>query len=225
MHGLNHSLLLIVLILILALIVGYLFVALPIRLHIVYKGKGNAHSLVLRFQILNGSLGFTTKFAVGQKGEKKAEVGVAKRAALKFLRHMKRKSQGSQLNTLNEVKYYFTSLKKLLTYIQIFMQHCFCKRFVLSTTVGFNDYAATGFATGLLWAVQGCLIGYIFRQLRFLPPDGPIVRVIPKFGKAEFEIDLDCILETHLGHIMIQLMKFLWWWYHIFLNRSTRRWN
>lgn len=216
MYGLNHSLLLIMLVLILVLIIGYLFVSLPIRLHIVYKGKGNAHSLVLRFQIFKGSLGFTTKFAVGQKGEKKAAVGVAQRAALKFLRHMKRKSQGVQLNTLSEVKYYYTSLKKFLTYIQIFMQHCFCKRFVLSTTVGFSDHAATGFVTGLIWAFQGCLIRYIFRQIRFLPPGGPIVRVIPKFGKAEFEIELDCILETHLGHIMIQLMKFLWWWYQIF---------
>lgn len=221
MHRLNLFLLLIALF----AVVVYLLFALPLELHIMYKGKGKRHSLLLRFQIFNGRIGVGTKFLFGQKiKSEEPKVGLAKRTGIKLFSRMKRKYHRRNPRSLYEIKFYYLTLKKLMNFIQVFMRHGVCKRFAWDTTVGFNDYAATAISTGLLWALKGYIIGCISRWLKILPP-GPRFHVVPQFGKAGFEISLDCILETRLGHIMIQLMKFLFWWLQIFLKRSTRRWK
>ncbi len=215
MHGLDFSLVLIALL----AVVVYVLIALPIQLHIKYKGKGKKHSLLLRFQIFNGRIGFGTKFLFGRQiKSEEPKVGLVKRTGIKLFSRMKRKSHRRSLRSLNEIKFYYLTLKKFINFIQVFMRHSVCKRFAWNTTVGFNDYAATGMATGLLWVLKGYIIGCISSWLRILPP-GPRFRVVPKFGKTDFEISLDCILETRLGHIMIQLMKFLLWWFQISLNK------
>jgi len=223
LRGLNFFLLLIALL----AIVVYVLIALPIQIHLMYEGKGKRHSLLLRFQIFNGRIGVGTKFLFGQQIESELpKLGQVKKTGIKLFSRFKRTSRRRNINSLNEVKFYYLTVKKFINFIKVFMRHSVCKRFAWDTTVGLKDYAATGIATGLLWALKGYIIGCLSRWLRILPP-GPRFRVVPKFGKTDFEISLDCILETRLGHIMIQLMKFLFWWIQISLNKkgSTRRWK
>lgn len=210
LNGLSHSAQLALLLLVMLSLVAYLLVALPVRLHVVYRGNGKTHSIVVRFHIVNGC--FTVEFAAKPNEREKIEIFIGKRAKLRFFRHEGQKIEGSRLPALSEVVSCYRSLKEIFEQILSFMRRCFCRRLVLSSSVGFNDYALTGFAAGLLWSLQGYLLRYLLRCLKF-SSEGPVVRVTPYFGKEIFEVCLDCILETHLGNIMVQLVKFFLWWH------------
>lgn len=199
----------------------FLAVSLPVRLHVMYSGDGKKHSVVVRFYIVSSFL--AVEFAARpDEREKKAEIIIGRRARLLFFRHGGEKSEGDRSFALSEVVRRYRSLKEIFEQILLFMRRCFCRRLVLSSSVGFEDYALTGFAAGLLWAFQGCLLRCLLRELKF-SSEGPVVRVTPHFGKEIFEVCLDCILETRLGNIMVQLVKFFFWWQRRLLQSSVRR--
>lgn len=73
-------------------------------------------------------------------------------------------------------------------------------RFNWSTTLGFEDPALAGLATGLVWAVKGAALGIIQRGYGFA--EEPRVEVHPSFFCPARETLLDCIFEIRLGHII-----------------------
>ncbi len=111
------------------------------------------------------------------------------------------------LLSLRELRFYYLKFKQYSFFIRELLQKSFCPRLFWETTIGFADCAATGIATGVAWSWKGVVLGYLSRFLK-MAPNGIRIRVIPDFGKPRFEIKLDCILETRLGHIIIGLFRF-----------------
>jgi hypothetical protein len=99
-----------------------------------------------------------------------------------------------------------TGIKRSIGVFKLLLRRSVCSRLLWETGFGLDDYAATGMITGLIWAGKGLVMGTLSRYLR-IRPAGVRVAVVPQFGGACYASNLDCILETSLGHIILVAFK------------------
>ncbi|MBM7623557.1 DUF2953 domain-containing protein [Sporohalobacter salinus] len=84
-----------------------------------------------------------------------------------------------------------------------------CKRLNWKTEFGIKNPAATGVATGLLWAIKNNL--YAFLALKAEEVTEPNFKVIPNFNQVnELEVEFESIFSIHLGKIISRGLKIIW---------------
>lgn len=197
---------------------GFLLVVMPVEIRLLYRGKAGGHSLSLRFGLFRGKLGIGTKliFDRGKKG-------------FRLVERLKIKSPGGagckeRRHTPSSPGGVFAGMaryQKLLKYTGRFMKNSICKRLIWETDLGFQDYALTGVAAGMIWAGKGLALGYLSRFLK-INPQVVRVHVTPHFGSPRLETSLDCILMTRLGHIISTFSYILIWWIKITWYNNRR---
>ncbi|MEG6616264.1 DUF2953 domain-containing protein [Peptococcaceae bacterium 1198_IL3148] len=90
--------------------------------------------------------------------------------------------------------------------IEYLLEHTQCQRLKWCTKFGIGDAAATGYATGALWVLKTTVLGKLFKFVQ-PPPSQPTLLVQPNFDKTEICLDVDCIFEVRIYHIMVAGMK------------------
>jgi hypothetical protein len=191
---------------------AFLLLALPVQIRFLFERKGGKHSLFLRVGIFNGKIGIGTKFFTGAKQKARSgRLKVIGKLRVKSVSQPHRVARLHRLLSLREFYFYYRKMKRIRLLFQDFLRKSYCSRLHWETTVGLTDYAATGIATGMAWAWKGILLGFISRSVA-ISPSGMKILVSPDFGKPHFESRLDCILETRLGHIIIEFLRFFAWW-------------
>lgn len=84
-----------------------------------------------------------------------------------------------------------------------------CKRLKWRTEFGIENPAATGVATGLLWAVKNNLYSFLsFKADEVVEPE---FKVIPNFNQVnELEVKFESIFSLRLGNIISRGLKIIW---------------
>lgn len=181
--------------------------ALPAQIRFVFNGRDRIWKGQLRLGIFNGKLGFKIGFPHPRKIPKRRTV-LARNGAggrYKFQSGINRASVNFfvQWRRWRDV---ITGIKRSIGVFKILLHRSVCSRLLWETGFGLDDYAATGMTAGLLWAGKGLLISLLSRHLR-IRPAGVRIAVVPQFGGACYASNLDCILETSLGHIILVAFK------------------
>jgi hypothetical protein len=181
--------------LLLLLLAILLLPLLPVQTRINYQGGDQGHALRLRIGLFSYRIGVGTSLAQGQKEGADSP---------------QRQSGDSPLSRLSSLLADRKRWPGGLRIIRRLLSKSVCRRLVWETAIGFDDYALTGAATGLLWSGKGMAVAWLGRLLSL---DGAELKldVRPSFGAAAFHCSLDCILETRLGHIMIGLVRIVIW--------------
>lgn len=191
---------------------GVMIAFLPFQIRLFYEGGRTGHTLLLRFSIINEKIGIGSKILLSKdKKENRRVFKVKEKTGFKFFSRPQRAIRLHFLLSWRDFRNYYLRFRKIAFFIKSFMKKSICKRFIWKTRIGFGNYAATGMAVGIVWALKGFLFGYLSRFLKF-GPSCIKVCVIPSFGRTCYENSLDCILEARLGHIIIEFLKFIVWW-------------
>lgn len=202
---------LIIVIIIIILAIGLLLVVLPVELRFFYKWGMDEHSLLLRLEFFQKRVGFGTKVFFGPGNYKKRS-----RVIIPF--RISDEEEHYKIRSLDDIVAVSHRYQKLLRYIREFIERSICRSFTWKTELGFADYALTGIVTGLLWAGKGTILGYLSRLFRMDSRDMQ-VSIDPFFGGRRWESSINCILTTHLGHIIIVFSRFLLW----FINDERKK--
>lgn len=75
-----------------------------------------------------------------------------------------------------------------------------CEAFYWRTRMGSEDAAVTAVFTGVLWVVKEWIIDSFRRHIPC--SSRPVVSVVPVFGAAIFETELQCIFRVRLSHVI-----------------------
>jgi len=195
----------------LAGIAGALFI-IPVRLRFRYLKKENDDYFSLTWQIIPGIWGITTeipflKVSPGRswpliqivtrlEGEKDGEVweGGQKISLGRLLKNFPRLAfTGREITILGKWFLSKISLQKL----------------TWSTEVGTGEAGNTGVLVGLIWALKGLILQYIFFGAK-KTLGKPKLKVIPNFTRPIMAWDVDCIFDVTCGHIIIGGIKALY---------------
>lgn len=76
------------------------------------------------------------------------------------------------------------------------------RHFSWQTRLGTGDAAETGFLTGVCWAVLSAMLTWLINHVKAFT-ETPKVSVVPLFKTAAFGLDVHCIFEFRVGHIII----------------------
>lgn len=189
----------------------FLFFVLPVQVRFLLERRGGRQSLLLRIGIFNGRIGIGTRFFSGRKKKMlSSRLKLIGKIRARSFSPPHRIARSRWLLLFQELRFYYSRLKKFGFLLRDFFRKSFCSRFFWETTVGLTDYAATGMIAGMAWAWKGSALGILSQFLR-ISPAGIKILVIPDFGKPRFEFRLECILETRFGHIIIGLLRYLVW--------------
>jgi hypothetical protein len=194
---------LIILFIIIILAIGILLVVLPVEMRFFYKWGKDEHSLLIRLEFFQKRVGFGTKVFFCPASFKRRS-----RFIIPFC--IGEEEERYKIRSFDDIVAVLHRYQKLLRYIREFIERSICRSFTWRTELGFADYALTGMATGLLWAGKGILLGYLNRLVKM---DSRQVQVCiePFFGGRRLESSVNCIITTHLGHIIIIFSRFIIW--------------
>lgn len=201
-----------------AFTVGFLLLVMPVEVHFYYRWKAEGHFLFLKFGIFQGRLAVGTKL-LGERSEK----------SFRLVNTLGIKAQGRAASD-ERTRFSFTRwgglkfpyYRELFRRAERLAKNSRCRRLVWETDLGFQDYALTGVATGVIWAAKGIALGGLSRFLK-IDSEGLRVDVTPHFGSPRLETRLDCILMTRLGYIINTFSYFLIWWIKITWRRGVSR--
>ncbi len=70
------------------------------------------------------------------------------------------------------------------------------------TRLGTGDAAVTGMLAGLAWGLNSTLFAWLTHRVRKIV-DRPKISVVPVFAASAFALDIHCIFEVRVGHIII----------------------
>jgi hypothetical protein len=191
---------------ILLLVAFTLLLMLPVQIRIVYEIRGRGLRGQVKVGIFKGRVGLKISFPQPRKipdgrpglarsrdgGSYKFPAGI-NRASISFLVQWRRWRD------------LLTGIRRGIGVLKLFRSSV-CSRLLWKTGFGLDDYAATGMITGLIWAGKGLVMGMLGRYLR-IRPAGVQIAVVPQFGSTFYASNLDCILETSLGHIILVAFK------------------
>lgn len=185
--------------------------ALPVQLRFLYEGDGRTHSLLIRIQTLGGRVGIGSKIVFDPHRQSAGSLSFWQRSGLKLISRILERSGLQRLMLSGKLQQNLDTISRIAGLIGSFLNKCVCRRLLWKTRLGLGDYAFTGTAVGIAWAVKSLLAAFLARHIR--PPlTGPTLLVIPSFEQPCYNSTFDCILETRLGHIMNELLRFLIWW-------------
>ncbi len=184
-----------------------LLLTLPAQIRIVYEGRGRSHKGQVKVGILKGRLGLKIGFPHPRKSLKRGLMPTRNRAGGSYKLHLGiNRASVSFLVQWRRWRDMLTGIKRSIGVFKKLLHRSVCTRLLWETGFGLDDYAATGMTAGLIWAGKGLIMGTLSRHLR-IRPAGVRIAVVPQFGGASFASNLDCILETSLGHIILVAFK------------------
>ncbi len=188
-----------------------LLLTLPAQIHIIYEGRGRNNKGQLRLGIFKGRLGLKIGLPhLGRILQQRALKLTRKKAAVSF-KFKPGKDDAIFLVQWRRWRDLLTGIKRSIGVFKRLLHRSVCTRLLWETGFGLDDYAATGMTAGLIWAGKGLIMGTLSRHLR-IRPAGVRIAVVPQFGGANFASNLDCILETSLGHIILVAFKLVAIW-------------
>ena len=182
-----------------------LLIALKVQIRIIYVGQDYNQTLQLTLGLFNGRLRLNTRWPRGQKRRQSSLNLTRKRVAFRYKPQPGTGGVGL-LVQWRRLRPMIAAIGRSLGVLKSFLRWSVCTRLQWETGFGLDDYAATGLTAGLIWTGKGLLIGVLSRYLRINP--GVVrIAVVPQFGNTFYQSNLDCILETSLGHIIIAVLK------------------
>lgn len=201
-----------------AFAVGFLLLMMPVEVHFYYRWKAEGHFLFLKVGIFQGRLAIGTRL-LGKQNKK----------GFRLVNSLGIEAQGRAASG-ERTRFSFTRwggltfpyYRELIRHAERLAKNSRCRRLVWETDLGFQDYALTGVATGMLWAAKGVALGGLSRFFK-IAPEGVRINVTPHFGSPYLETRLDCILMTRLGYIINTFSYFLIWWIKIAWRKGVSR--
>ncbi len=187
-----------------------ILMALPVQIRIVYEGRGRNHRAELKLGIFKGRLGLKIGFPLARKSLQQG-MAVSRNGVAVSYRFKLGKTGAMLLVQWRQWRDLLAGIRRTVWVFKGLLHRSVCTRLLWETGFGMDDYAATGMATGLLWAGKGLIMGMLSRYLR-IKPSGVRIRVVPQFGSACYASTLDCILETSLGYIILAALKLGIFW-------------
>jgi hypothetical protein len=182
-----------------------LLLLLPVRIRIVYEGRGSEWQLKLKLGIFKDRLSLKKSFPPARKDSRRRPA-LARSSTAGRYKLQPGKSGVGVLAQWRQLRMALAGVARLIDVFKDLLRRSVCTRLQWETGFGLKDYAATGMTAGLLWAGKGLLLGLLSRNLR-IDPAGVRIAVVPQFGSACYASTLDCILETSLGHIILVAFK------------------
>jgi Protein of unknown function (DUF2953). len=100
---------------------------------------------------------------------------------------------------------FWPNVPRLLRHIyrvkQQFYRGIHCKAINWRIEIGCQDAAQTAIAAGAFWTMFGFALSRLYRQVT-VEVSSPALVVIPRFKKAGFLCDLQCIFQLRISHII-----------------------
>lgn len=184
----------------------YLLIALKVQIRIIYEGQGYNQTVHLKLGIFSGRLHLNAKWP--QPGQKRHQLllSLVRKRAIAHYRPQPGTGGVGLMVQWRHLRQVMAAIRHSLVVLKSFLRRSVCTRLQWETGFGLDDYAATGLTTGLIWMAKGLIIGLLSRYLR-IDPGGVRIAVVPQFGNTCYQSNLDCILETSFGYIIIVVLK------------------
>lgn len=194
---------LIAIIIILAIILLILVLCLiRINLVIEYSRQGVDDYLSISFYILKGLIKYKIKIPEVDSSKKGIFLRKVKEKGKKKTAKKKDKlSYDYILRKIQDYRAYFNIYKSVFNKISNYLR---CKvkvnKLDLDVTIGTDNAHHTAVLIGLCWSAVGILISFIHNNLNFLEKS---VSIKPDYMGKKLKVDLFCILNVRIGHIII----------------------
>jgi hypothetical protein len=189
-------LILVILALFLAAIAAAVFL-LTVKISLDYTLKNKDDRMQVIFSILRGLI--TYRYSLSDQWEERKRKPAPEQSLLDAIT--------DKLDNLKEV---FGLIVKIRCYLR---KNILLRQFMLDVAVGTGDAFYTGLLTGVVWAAAGSLTSYIATSFKTL---GKCVNVVPDFDEKKFEVELHCIFNIKLVHIIVVGFK-------IIINRKKKK--
>ncbi len=200
--------------------VAFIFLALClIRINIAleYNREGVSDNIVLSVFILKGLVKYKYEIPKVDAGKKGFIFKKVKEKGKKEKDKSKRRKKISYSYVLEKIKYYrelknkyHTLIEKILGYLKCRLQ---IKKFDLNVTIGTDNAHHTAVLIGLCWSVAGLILSFIHNNLNLVEKK---VNIKPDYMGKKLKVDLFCILNVRIGHIIIVGLIYL---VHIIRNK------
>jgi hypothetical protein len=97
----------------------------------------------------------------------------------------------------NLKKSYGVLIEKILRYLKCRLQ---IKKLDFSATIGTDNAHQTAVLIGLCWSFAGLILSFIHNNLNLIEKN---INIKPDYMGKKFKVDLFCILNVRIGHIII----------------------
>jgi hypothetical protein len=164
----------------------------PVQIHF-FARRERPGVIFYRCGVISWKLGISGKFQLNVGAGPSAETGLEKCQVLSFLRRLAK---------------VFQNYRRFSAFFRRLLEKGRFRQFHWRLFLGTTDDALTGFAVGACWAVVESTFSRASEYTRF-DFSGVSLQVIPSFGEPCFAVDFDCIFETRLHHIIIELIRSL----------------
>ena len=195
--------------LIAVIIVSVAFILLAlclIRINIVfeYNREGVNDNIVLSLFMLNGLVKYKYEIPKVNPGKKGFVFEKVKEKGKKEKDQSKRREKISYDYVLKKIKHYrdlknkyHVLIAKISGYLKCRLQ---IKKLDLSVTIGTDNAHHTAVLIGLCWSVAGLILSYIHNNLTLMEKN---INIKPDYMGKKLKVDLFCILNVRIGHIII----------------------
>jgi len=205
-----------------AVLLGYTFSRIKIRICLQYHRQGIDDLLSVDVYLLNRLLAYRievpviklTKDSGQSKRDEKSELtkpDVDNHAENEdkyvvnpvdiYLHHPKKWRQ-----IVHEIKYFIRVYRKFARHLQ---RNMTCEKFYWRTRFGNDDAALTSMIVGAFWAIKSEILVLLRRRLKFVAR--PEIKVTPVYNGAAFEVSFQCIFAIRVGNVinaMFSLVNF-----------------
>ena len=114
-----------------------------------------------------------------------------------------------KLDVLPElVKKTYRHFLKYKPVIKYFEQHTRFHKLKWHTEFGLQDPAVTGLLVGVIWIIKGNLYA-VFQKNAQTILEPPEIAVIPNFQQTKLRLDINCIFDIKVGHIITAMIIFV----------------
>lgn len=188
-----------------------------INIALEYNREGVNDHIVLSLFILKGLVKYKYEIPKVNAGEKGFIFKKVKEKGKKEKDKSKHKGKLSYGYVLKKIKYYWdlknryhVLLGKIFGYLKCRLQ---IKNLDLRVTIGTDNAHHTAVLIGLCWSVAGLIISFIHNNLNLVEKN---INIKPDYMGKKFKVDLFCILNVRIGHIIIIGLIYL---LHIIRNK------
>lgn len=175
-----------------------------INIALEYNREGVNDHIVLSLFILNGLVKYKYEIPKVNAGKKGFRFKKVKEKGKKEKDQSKRREKISYGYILGKIKYY-RNLKnrynvligKIIGYLRCRLQ---IKKLDLGVTIGTDNAHHTAVLIGLCWSVAGLILSFIHNNLNLVEKN---INIKPDYMGKKLKVDLFCILNVRIGHIII----------------------